>query len=424
MFPRSALHMLFFPSRRTSTQPCRTLNLRPLAQCWRVSVFLAIAFMPCLRAEDAPPAETNEQELHSCAEGPWGRLSYYYYYLEAPDYVVAQFPLPGTITKWVFNIEDFDRVEPLLKNAGMAAERVEQLLIPRRVVRDSRHVFLFPSPADLENLSLEARSVIYAELGRNPANVFHYSPVFFLADSVQEWAKESGLSEEIVTRIEALAYRSGDALVFSDIPLLLSHAETVAEARLIMQKLTRVRTLMAQLELSKEDSIPDLLNYWSTGLQLRRKEMEPLMNAVVRTKGLSHLDILHLLPSLPRKLLYTYPDMSYATEGRMPDCHWTTLNFFNIRPQQFLLDTRLATSLVKQDFDKVEPPYRYGDVLMFIEPDGKAVHSATYLADDIMFTKNGSNILAPWLLMRLQDLAKLYNVSPGKTRIEGFRHKK
>jgi hypothetical protein len=398
--------------------------IRPVAAYLLHSTVLTFSFVACTFAADAQAAEPDEYELYSSANGPWGRLSYYYYYLEAPDYVVAQFPLPNTITKWIFNLNEFDRVEPLLKNAGMSAESMQRLLAPRRVVKDDRYVYLFPSPAELESLTRETRSVIYAALARNPANVFHYSPVFFLADSVGEWAKESDLSETIVTRISALAYKSGDALVFSDIPLLLMHAETAAEARVIMQKLTRVRTLMVQMELSENDSIQDLLNYWSTGLGLRRNEIEPLMKAIIRTKGVSHLDIMHLLPPLPRKLLYTYPDMGYTTEGRMPDCHWTSLNFFNIRPQQFLLDTRLATSLVKQDFDKVEPPYRYGDVLMFIEPGGKAVHSATYLADDIMFTKNGSNILAPWLLMRLQDLVKLYNVAPGNTRIEGFRHKK
>jgi hypothetical protein len=387
-------------------------------------LLLAFTFISSLLAEDEVPGDTGDREVQACAAGPWGRLSYYYFYLEAPDYVVAQFPLPATMTKWVFNLEDFNKIEPLLASVGMAPERIEQLILPRRVVKDERYVYLFPSGSDIESLTPESRSAIYTELARNPANVFHYSPVYFLADSVQEWAKESGLPDETVSTIERLAYRSGDALVFSDIPLLLTHAQNVAEARLIMQKLTRVRTLMAQLDLSRDDSIPDLLNYWSTGLGLRRKEMEPLMNAIVHTKGVAYLDILHLLPPLPRKLLYTYPDMGYATEGRMPDCHWTSLNFFNIRPQQYLLDTHLATSLVKQDFEKVEPPFKYGDVLMFIEPDGKAVHSATYLADDIMFSKNGSNILAPWLLMRLQDLMKLYNVRPGQTRIEGFRHKK
>jgi hypothetical protein len=373
-------------------------------------------------AEDGPALPRNE--LYSCAGGPWGRVSYYYFYLEAPDYVVDKFPLPNTTTKWVFNIDELDEIEPLLKSAGMPQERLDQILAPRRVVKDSQHAYVFPSAGDLENLTPENRAVIYTRLARSPANVFQYSPVFFLTDSVEEWARESGLPASIVSKISSLSYKAGNALVFADIPLLLSQAESVAEARFIMRKLTRVRTLMAQLEISEKDSIPDLLNYWSTGLGLRQKEMEPLMRAIIQTKGLSHLDILHLLLPLPRKLLYTYPDISYAAEGRLPDCHWTSLNFFNLNPQPFLLDTRLATSLVKQDFDKVEPPYRYGDVLMFINPGGRAVHSATYLADDILFTKNGSNLLTPWLLMRLQDLSKLYDVEPGKARIVGFRHKK
>lgn len=368
-------------------------------------------------------AALPQNELYTCASGPWGRVSYYYFYLEAPDYVVEKFPLPNTTTKWVFNVHEFDRVEPLLKKAGMSRERVDQILSPRRVVKDTQYAYVFPSASDLESLTPENRAIIYAELARLPANVFQYSPVFFLTDSVEEWARESGLSASVVSKISSLSYKAGNALVFADIPLLLSQAENISEARFIMRKLTRVRTLMAQLELSKEDSIPDLLNYWSTGLGLRKKEIEPLMQAIIHTKGLSHLDLLHLMPPLPRQLLYTYPDTSYAAEGRLPDCHWTSLNFFNHTPQPFLLDSRLATSLVKEDFDKVEPPYRYGDVLMFITPDGRAVHSATYLAGDILFTKNGSNLLTPWLLMRLQDLSKLYEVEPGKARIVGFRHK-
>lgn len=373
-------------------------------------------------AEDAPVLHQNE--LFSCASGHWGRVSYYYFYLEAPDYVVEKFPLPNTTTKWVFHLNEFDHIEPLLKSAGMPQERLDQLLAPRRLVKDSHSVYVFPSASDVESLTPENRALIYTELARNPANVFQYSPVFFLTDSVEEWATDSGLPKSIITKISSLSYKAGNALVFADIPLLLSQAADVAEARFIMRKLTRVRTLMAQLELSKDDSIPDLLNYWSTGLGLRQKELEPLMQAIIHTKGLSHLDILHLVPPLPRKLLYTYPDISYTTEGRLPDCHWTSLNFFNLTPQPFLLDTRLATSLVKQDFDKVEPPYHYGDVLMFITPNGQAVHSATFLADDLLFTKNGSNLLTPWLLMRLQDVSKLYDIEPGKTRIVGFRHKK
>lgn len=422
----SALRMHSFSSPALVVSPSRNNQfphlVHAISSLSSVILLLVIFASAHARAEDSSALPQNE--LYSCASGPWGRVSYYYFYLEAPDYVVEKFPLPSTTTKWVFDITELDRIEPLLKSAGMPQDRLDQLLAPRRVVKDSQHAYVFPSATDLENLTPENRAVIYTHLSRSPANAYQYSPVFFLTDSVEEWARESGLSASIVSKISSLSYKAGNALVFADIPLLLSQAENVAEARFIMRKLTRVRTLMAQLELSKDDSIPDLLNYWSTGLGLRQKELEPLMRAILQTKGLSHLDILHLLPPLPRKLLYTYPDISYTAEGRLPDCHWTSLNFFNLNPQPFLLDTRLATSLLKQDFDKVEPPYRYGDVLMFITPDGRAVHSTTYLADDILFTKNGSNLLTPWLLMRLQDLSKLYDVAPGKARIVGFRHKK
>jgi hypothetical protein len=411
----------------THFMPSRSRFLQLFHHRGRVLALVLIHLLTHLHTTSAQigdqPPKDHLHQLHTCDEGPWGRLRYYYFFLEAPEYVVAQFPLPNTTSKWIFPLNDFDRIEPMLRSAGLEAESVERLLLPRRVVKDDRYVYLFPSAFDLESMSSETRSLIYAELARNPANTYHYSPVFFLADSVAEWAQESGLSQDIVDRISSLSYKAGNALVFSDIPLLLSHAENVTEARFLMQKLTRVRTLMVQLELSESDSIPDLLNYWSTGLGLRRKEIEPLLHAIAKTEGVDHVSLLHLLPPQPRKLLYTYPDMSYATEGRLPDCHWTSLNFFNLRPQQYLLDTRLATSLVQQDFEKVEPPYRYGDILMFIEPNKGAVHSATYLAGDILFSKNGSNLLAPWLLMRLQDLKNLYNVSPGNTRIQGYRHK-
>lgn len=376
----------------------------------------------------APAASTGSSNLGpgvlECSPGPWGRLTYYHFYLEAPDYVVAEFPLPPTVTKWIFNAEDTSDIGPMLKAAGMPEAAVDRMTDARRVVTDGRHTHVFPLHADLEALSPERRASVYKVLAQNPANAFHYFPVFFLADSVEEWARDSDIPPRLQEAINALSYRAGDALVFSDVPLLLSRAATVAEARFIMQKLTRVRTLMPRLELRQTDSVTDLLNYWSTGLGLRRREIEPLLRAIMRTSGVANLDLLHLLPPLSRKLLFTYPDISHAMEGRLPDCHWTSLNFFKFSPEPYLLDGKLATSTVREEFERAEPPYKYGDILMFIRSDGRAVHSANYLADDLLFSKNGSNMLAPWLLMRQGDLDKLYGVSTGDTRVEIFRHKK
>ena len=110
-----------------------------------------------------------------------------------------------------------------------------------------------------------------------------------------------------------------------------------------------------------------------------------------------------------------------AKHGTLPDCHWTSLNFFNYDPHEYLLDSRLATSAVLENFSPVEPPYKYGDVLFFLNTTtGDAYHSCVHLADNLVFTKNGRNLLSPWLIMRLDDVKKIY-LYRGDGRVQGFR---
>jgi hypothetical protein len=165
------------------------------------------------------------------------------------------------------------------------------------------------------------------------------------------------------------------------------------------------------------------MQYWTTGLNLRRKEMEPILRSVQKTVGAQHLDLVHLLPALTRKLVFTYPDSEMTTQGLLPDCHWTTLNFFSYSTQNFYLTQSAATSAVLENFDKVEEPYRFGDVLMFLNDNGEAIHSCNYIAADIVFTKNGRTPAMPWMFMELSDQKRIYRVKPGGNRIIGFRHK-
>ena len=58
---------------------------------------------------------------------------------------------------------------------------------------------------------------------------------------------------------------------------------------------------------------------------------------------------------------------------------------------------------------------------MFIR-DGGAVHSCVYIADDIVFTKNGENIVNPWMLSRLEEVQDVYQFE-SQVKIQGFRKK-
>jgi hypothetical protein len=128
------------------------------------------------------------------------------------------------------------------------------------------------------------------------------------------------------------------------------------------------------------------------------------LEAIARLQQGGEIDIANLLPPAAETLLYTYPrlDEPYI------DCHWTAFNFFHPAPERKPLgvketgevDTRLFTPFIG------EP--RFGDLVLFNNAAGFVQHSAVYIADDILFTKNGRSPKKPWVLMRLSDVQNIF----------------
>lgn len=392
-----------------------------------VTLLALFELVPCGFAGILPqPSSASEPsvEIVKTETGPWGTIEFCYLYLEAPDNLVDTFPLPSPQTRWSFPAEDAPILERILTEAGLPVEAAKSLLDPQRVVTTGGKIHLFPPNELVLDMPAQTRSNLYPKLGENGLNPYHLNPILILSGDVDTWAEDSGLDDAAIAMMKRLTYHLDDVLAFSDVSLFLSQAPGDAEARFRFKKLTRVRTLMARLRIEKDADIASLVDNWSTGLNLRRKDLEPLFSAVKRTDGAVQLDFAHLLPALARKLLYTYPGETMLAQGALPDCHWTTLNFFNYEPQNFYLDSRTATNAVLERFEMVDSPHRFGDVLMFVDNNGFARHSCIYLAADIVFTKNGRNPAIPWTLMELGDLKKIYRVSAKETRILSYRHKK
>lgn len=355
--------------------------------------------------------------------GPWGKLRCFYIYIEAPQSMVDNFPLPHSKPRWTFEEAALPALPALFKRAGLTDMFAVALLDPLTMSKEGGFVHLFPALPDLEAMTPAMREVIYPELAKVEMNTYHADPVLITADTVEEWYRTSKLRPELISRISKLSYHRGEALAFSDLSVLMNYASSDAEARTIFKAFTRTRSLMVQLEVANESELPGLLNYWTVGAVGRRKDIEPIMHSIVDTDGTERLGLSHILPALPRKLLYTYPGDSYSRHGILPDCHWTSLNFFNYEPHEYLLDSRLATSSVLERYQPVDSPYRYGDILFFLDAEhGDAFHSCVYVADDIVFTKNGRNALSPWVLMKLSEVQKIY-IHHRNGRVQGYRLK-
>ncbi len=356
--------------------------------------------------------------------GPWGKLRCAYIYLEAPKTMVDAFPLPSTQPRWSFPRALQPALPDFLLKSGLGAAFVQGITAEKSVVIEGGYVHLFPSLPDLEAISPESRAIIYSELSKYNPNEFQVDPVLIIGQTVDEWYRSSKLRPELIAKIRKYSYQRGETTAFSDVSAVLNYCSSDSEARQFFKALTRTRALMVRMELDKQSNVEELTSYWSLGAAVaRRKDIEPLIQSIIDTEGIESLGLVHILPSLPRKLLYTYPSFDLARNGVMPDCHWTSLNFFNYEPHEYLLDSRLATSNVLENFMPVEPPYRYGDVLFFLSnTTGDAYHSCVHLADNLVYTKNGRNVMSPWVIMRMEDVKRVY-LYKGDGHVQGYRRK-
>ena len=362
-------------------------------------------------------AETREGN-----PGPWGEFLVSTMYLEAPDAVINVIPKPNSVTKWTFPGATPSGVRSLLIKLGIQGALVESLTSSQKLLVTEGDVFIYPTLTDLLQLSLSERGALYAELAKYEQNEHYYDPIYILSDDVNEWLERSNLSKAQEDIFRQVVWRRGNALAFSDISALLGLVETKQEIENTIRAVTRQRTLLVSQKFPLKNVTREVfLNYWFAN-QVETPRMTFIKAISNQTTIRDSVDILHYLPVLMRERAYTFPSIRDGVKGRMPDCHWTSLNFFNLTPREYYRNTKLAAIQLTESYDPVAPPYQFGDVLCYLD-NGNGLHTCVYLADDIVLTKNGENILSPWVLLYISDVSKIYKRTPSTT-IQGYRLKK
>lgn len=380
---------------------------------------LLLAVLSPLSAQTATQAQPQAQnKIQQCNPGPWGRIEYQSIYLEAPEWIINQFPLPSVQERWCFPTSSRDELRRFLLEAGVQQPMAERWINDPRCQVIDGFLTVYPPSADVEAMPGAARSIINPELAKLPINEFFNQPIYITADSVEEWLHGSTLPPKIIELIKRLSYLEGNALLFSNVSTLLSHAESETQARSWLKEITRTKALLAYLRIGPGDDSKSIAEYWSSGF--RRKDVLPLLESIAETSGGDRLDLTHLLPAQPRKMIYTYPSMDVALFGQTPNCHWSSLNFFNYFPQNIYLDLKLAATGVLSNYSPVGQAAAFGDVLFFLDAEGNAFHSCVYIADNLIYTKNGDNPVAPWILTTLEEVKQIYLRKEG-SRIVAYR---
>jgi len=384
----------------------RLRRLRYLLNRTAIGFIIGLSLsVPASRGAAPPPA--------SAVPAAWGTIETTPLYLEATTDLLASTPRPDQTPLWYFAVSSPAELRTVLERVGFTEPLLSRLLEPA-LCKAERGGFVVLLPTEVViDLPPATRQALYEVLARTPGNPNHEMPLF-IPDDLATWLAGTHLSATQKRVWQQLVWRRGHLSAFSDLPVMIKLATSSDEVAAACRAVTRVKTFTARIQ-PAHGAQDAFLEYWSAGG--RNLDALPLLHAIAERTDGPGLDLCHLLPSLARERLYTYPSLSDIIGGRLPDCQWTALNFFAANPQPYFLDGRTSYLELTENYTQIEQPGQLGDLFCFVTRAGVVYHSCIYLADDIVFTKNGVNPLAPWILMKLATVETIYDRGDGSRAV-------
>jgi len=354
-----------------------------------------------------PYSRTNREPFFLGNTGPWGELEYARINLEPPDDFLGPDLQPFSPTVWVFPGRSPDQVRAFLESCDLTPGQRATLFNPAAWTTEATNVVVTPGARLILELSPQARTQIYAELGESEENLLHAHPYTFRDGGIDDWFRNSGLSPATLQQVRRLIYQRGDAICFTDLPEVIGLIPTPAEQRRLIKTLWRNSTVIMKLRVHSDTDVDALAAYWSRGWHV--KDVRALLESLTRVPGSITVDVAHLLPPFARRRLNSFQNPAAdQASGHAPDCYWTAMNFFKDTPDDRFYDPAQWLAELQQNYNVVKEP-TFGDVLLFVTEDGTPIHAAVYVADDVAFTKNGGDYRQPWILMKLDDLLARYH---------------
>ena len=371
-------------------------------------------------AHGTPPLESDGTRQVPASTGTWGDLRIVNIVTEPPEEsLVGQ--LEFTKPTWVFkgySAADFDR---LLRSAGLSAEQKSELEKAAVWSAPGTGCTVLPRDEFVLGLSPESRAVLYNALSVFPENLYQNEPFRFKSDMAAQWFAESDVPEATIALVRRLTYTRGSAILFSDPHLVVPKLGSDLERAKLVKALSRQATLMVKLHVTPDADIASLVSYWATRNDLA-KDVKPLLESVARIPGGYNIDITHFLPRFARKRIYTYPRTDGDSGEMVYDCHWNSMNFWNDPPDNRFADKAYVIHTLETDYESILDGFTFGDIILFMKSDTEAIHSAVYIADNIVFTKNGPSHHSPWILMKMDALVSHYETNVD-LKIRGYRKK-
>ena len=351
---------------------------------------------------------------------PGGDFEYTPLPLAEPADLLPDPAKPLRAARWYFKAASRQEVLDLFKTSGLTHEQRETLLDPESWEVASNGFNVFPKPKVLLEMSPTARERIYSVLDDYPANPTQCNPFRFRPAGFEDWLVQTGLGREQQDLVRKLTYRQGESLCFCDAALVQGLFPRDDFKRLV-KALYGERTFLMRIRLTPETDIDGLIRYW--GQTSHARAMRPLLESMAQIPGGTSVNVSYFLPPFARARLYTYADPTADPGASQQNCYWTAMNFFNEKPDDRFLDLTCVRRVLARDYQPASGSAQFGDLMTVEDGKGRLLHMCVYLADDVVFTKNGRDSIDPWVLMKIPDMMACYQTKE-PAHFAFFRSKK
>lgn len=342
------------------------------------------------------------------APGPWGDITATSVLLEPPASLLSVQERLGS-GYWVFRADTPDQVGQFLHDAGLTGDQA--LLVTQRLqpVTGEAGLLAAKPPDELvRELTIEVRSKLYNRLAAIPQNYAQAGPWRVTHKHLNTWLGSGTLPQEVVDDVKGLLWQRGEGFYFSDYNLVSDSIDSPLVRIELLRLLSRQTSLILHLQVPPGGHVEDLVSYY--GVRGRREEVNALLRGISEAGG-GNIDISDLLPFFARARLYRFtPPRTGNING--PQCYWASLNFFSgEEPNVDLDELKTINKALAEDFEGVKGDPQFGDLVLLQQPDNSTIHACVYIADDVVFTKNGRSLAAPFIFSTIGDLLAFHGNS-------------
>jgi hypothetical protein len=358
-----------------------------------------------VRARSVPVAASHAAEAARSA-GPWGRLEVTPITISPPAEYIPRTWGPVTAPEWHFPGMTADAVAGFLASAGVSPDDIQRLRATARPEPLNHGVVIRPDERWLIGMPPDVRARIYLKLGRSSLNFEQITAYRYFGATSEAWLGSVPIDPATRRLVDPLIYRIGDFEYFADVDRIRSQIDDPEELQRLVKGLLRVATVVVNLHVDNPSDVAAITAYW--GLGGHQTDIRPLLESIA---GTGHtIDISHLLPIFVRQHLYRYPKLGVEDLEKpvLANCFWTALNFFNDVPDDKYLNVNVAVETLKRDYYVVNDDYQLGDIVAFSDGGGNLFHVAVYIADGLVFGKNGLSPLAPRTILPLDQIKGHY----------------